>query len=91
MEYIKVNLPSNEASYQSGNGEGCWALVSSAVKDIHDQENEVGTIYTAILDNTSIYYPGLDAGMQIPIELRGHYRPVVPLSWLVENFGESVW
>ena len=31
MEYIKVNLPSNAVSYQSGNGEGCWALVSSAV------------------------------------------------------------
>lgn len=32
MEYIKVNLPNNEANYLSGNGEGCFALVDEKLK-----------------------------------------------------------
>ena len=90
MEHIKVNLPSNEESYKLGNGEGCWVLVEENVKRAHDTD-EKGTNYVGILDNDSFYYPGLYAGKEIPIEMRGTYRPVVPYSWLLKNYGESIW
>ena len=90
MEYIKVNLPNNEANYLSGNGEGCFALVDEKTKIDYDNDKK-GKGYTAILDNDSIYYPGLMAGTEIPIEMRGKNRPVVPYQWLVENYGESIW
>ena len=90
MEHIKVNLPSNEKNYLSGNGEGCWVLVNEdAFKAYENDEND--TTYNGILDNDSIYYPGLLAGTEIPIETRGKCRPVVPYSWLLENYGESIW
>lgn len=90
MEHIKVNLPSNEESYKSGNGEGCWALADEEVKAAYDNDEKEGD-YTVILDNDSFYYPGLMAGTKIPIEMRGTNRPVAPYKWLVENYGESIW
>lgn len=45
--------------------------------------------YTAILDNDSVYYPELVHGTEMPIEMRGENRPVVPYSWLVKNYGEA--
>lgn len=90
MQYIKINLPSNEESYKSGNGEGCWALVEEDTYKAYELD-ETGDGYKAILDNDSFYYPGLMAGIEIPIEMRGTNRPVVPYNWLVEHYGESVW
>lgn len=90
MELIKINLPSNEESYKSGNGEGCWALVDEQTKADHDND-KTGSGYEAILDNNSVYYTGLNAGTKVPIEMRGEYRPVVPYEWLVDNYGESNW
>lgn len=90
MQHIKVNLPSNKGNYKSGNGEGCWALVDDETKEAYDNDVESGE-YKAILDNDSFYYPGLLAGKEIPIEMRGEFRPVVPYQWLVDNYGESIW
>ena len=68
MEHIKVNLPSNEKSYLSGNGEGCWVLVNEdAFKAYENDENS--TTYNGILDNDSIYYPGLLAGTKYRLKL----------------------
>ena len=90
MEHIKVNLPSNEESYQSGNGEGCWFLVNEETKKAYDND-EKGTKYFGILDNDSVYYHGLLAGTELPIEMRGENRPVVPYNYLLEHYGESNW
>ena len=85
MENIKVNLPSSHESYIDGIGEGVWVLVEEDVKKAYDtDENNVS--YECILDNDSLYYPGLKHGVKMPIEMRGENRPVVPYSWLVKNF-----
>lgn len=74
-EYIKVNLPLTERDYEAGNGEGVWVLVDPETKEAHDTD-ATGKGYVGILDNDSLYYPGLGAGELMPIEMRGEKRPV---------------
>lgn len=88
MEYIKVNLPASQEAYNRGNGEGVWVLVTEDVKKAYDTDEE-GTSYTAILDNDSVYYPKLLHGTEMPIEMRGKNRPVVPYSWLINNYKKN--
>ena len=87
MEHIKINLPSCENDYINGYGEGVFVLVTPEVKKAYD-EDESGTSYTGILDNDSLYYPGLTHGVTIPFEMRGEQRPATPLNWLLEHYGE---
>lgn len=82
-EYIKVNLPGSEDSYTTGNGEGVWVLVDPRTKEAHDSD-ATGGVYFGILDNDSVYYPGLNHGEPIPFEMRGDKRPVTPIAWLAE-------
>ena len=77
-EHIKVNLPLTEQDYLSGNGEGVWMLVDRETKMAHDID-AVGGRYVGILDNDSVYYPGLNAGAEIIFEMRGEFRPVAIL------------
>lgn len=88
MEYIKVNLPASQEAYNSGNGEGVWCLVTEDVKKAYDTDEE-GTSYTAILDNDSVYYQALIDGTEMPIEMRGKNRPVVPYNWLIKNYKKN--
>ena len=87
---IKVNLPEDESTYLSGNGEGVFAEISA-----EDYEKYAADCYLEVFDatiaNDSIYYPGLVCGMKIPIETRGKHRPVVPYEWLAEHYGECQW
>ena len=85
LQHIKANLPTSESQYETGNGEGVFVLVTPEVKAAHDSD-EAGTTYTGILDNDSYYYIGLKHGAEIPIEMRGECRPVVPFYWLIENY-----
>lgn len=82
-EYIKVNLPASSEAYESGNGEGVWVLVDPRTKEAHDSD-ATGGVYFGILDNDSVYYPGLNHGEPIPFEMRGDKRPVTPIAWLAE-------
>lgn len=82
-EYIKVNLPASPEAYESGNGEGVWVLVDPRTKEAHDSD-ATGGVYFGILDNDSVYYPGLNHGEPIPFEMRGDKRPVTPIAWLEE-------
>lgn len=82
-EYIKVNLPASSEAYESGNGEGVWVLVDPRTKEAHDSD-ATGGVYFGILDNDSVYYPGLNHGEPIPFEMRGDKRPVTPIAWLEE-------
>ena len=86
-EYIKVNLPPNEEWEKQSGGEGCFVLVTPEVKKAYD-EDESGTNYTGILDNDSLYFPGLMHGTIIPFEMRGEKRPIVKFNWLLEHYGE---
>ena len=80
-DYIKVNLPSSEKDYISGNGEGVWVKVEKGVWLMHDNDSD-GAICEGILDNDSWYFPWLKAGTKIKFETRGEYRPVVPWTWI---------
>ena len=75
-KYIKVNFPLTETDYLAGNGEGMWVKVDPATKAAYDADISGGR-YVGILDNDSIYFPGLTHGECVPFEMRGIYRPVV--------------
>ena len=79
--YIKVNLPPDKEWYKHGAGEGCWFIVDDKTKAAHDQDATGGGFY-GVLDNDSLYYPGLMHGERLPIEMRGARRPVVPIEAL---------
>ncbi len=74
-EYIQVNLPLTAQDYVAGNGEGVWVLVDPETKRDYDID-ATGTGYVGILDNDSLYYPGLNCGELLPFEMRGERRPV---------------
>ena len=88
MEYIKANLPATEEEYQAGNGEGVFVLVDERTKKAHDT-NATGGSYEGVLDNDSFTYKGLEHGAKIPLEMRGEYRPVIPLKWLEEHYKKA--
>ena len=79
--FIKVNLPPDEEAYKYGYGEGCFFIVDDETKEAYDRDAEDGEYY-GILDNDSFYYPGLNHGERLPIEMRGEKRPVVPIDAL---------
>lgn len=85
--YLKANIPASQEEYDSGNGEGCWFIAEADAKRAYDQDAETG-VYRCILDNDSDYYPGLNHGEVLPVEMRGTNRPVVPYSYLVEHYGK---
>lgn len=85
QHHIKANLTYNAASYQSGNGEGVWVIVDEDVFNQY-QADATGAGYTCELDNDACYYLGLYAGEQLPLELRGDKRPVVPYEYLVARW-----
>lgn len=85
MQHIKVNIPQSQEAYIEGNGEGVFVLVEDDVKRAYDTD-ENGTNYQGILDNTSVYYKDLTHGTTIPFEMRGEFRPVVPIEWLKANY-----
>ena len=85
-EYIKVNLPTDEESAKHSTGEGVWCMVTPQAKTAHDTD-EQGSEYEGILANDSLYYPGLEQGETIPILMQGEKRPIVPLKWLFEHYG----
>ena len=87
--FIKVNLPNSKASFNHGNGEGCWVKVDEYVCRVYDEDGYGD--FTGELANDSIYYPGLDCGTVIPFRMRGPMRPCVPFGWLEANYGPSVW
>lgn len=64
-EYVKVNFPLTEADYLAGNGEGMWAKVDQETKAAYDAD-ATGGRYVGILDNDSIYFPGLNHGVSWP-------------------------
>ena len=80
-DHIRVNLPETHEDEATGNGEGCWALVSHEVKAAYDS-NETGGDYFGILDNDSIYYPGIDHGAIILFTLRGTGRAIASRAYL---------
>lgn len=86
MKEVKANIPANAAEYERGNGEGVFVAIDGETLEAYN-ENKTGGEYIGSLDNDSWNYPGLTHGTTIPLEMRGENRPVVPLQWLIENYG----
>jgi hypothetical protein len=84
-EYIKVNFPLTEEEHQAGNGEGMWVLVDKKTKHDHDTD-ATGGQYVGVLDNDSLYYPGLNAGAVVQFEMRGKNRPVADYHGFLKEF-----
>ena len=80
-DHIRVNLPATPEDEGTGNGEGCWALVTSEAKAAYDS-NETGGEYFGILDNDSIFYPSIDHGAIILLSLRGPDRAIANYAYL---------
>lgn len=78
---IKINLPETKEQYETGNGEGVWAIVDNECKIAYEAD-EYGTQYIGILDNDSILYPHMVHGYGVIIEMRGTHKPVVPYDYL---------
>lgn len=85
---FKINLPENEESYATNNGEGVWAYCSK--KDyIHN--NTASCIFIARILNDSIYYPGLNYGADILVEYKGgDLRPIAVLDELQHKYSFSL-
>ena len=86
-EYIKVNLPGSAEREAQGGGEGCYFLVDAETKRAYDTD-ESGTQYQGVLDNDSLYYPGLTHGEILSFTMQGEKRPIVSFNYLVEHYGE---
>lgn len=82
---IKANLTYDEKSYELGVGEGCWLFVEDDCKLAYDRDDAEGE-YVGILDNDSCYFEGLSCGEELPVEMRGEGRPVVPYRYLTARF-----
>jgi hypothetical protein len=80
-EHIKVNFPFSENDYLSGNGEGCWVLVTKDTKEKHDKDVLDGR-YRGVLSNNSYYYPELKVGSRVLFNMRGNKRPVADWDFL---------
>lgn len=83
-EYIQVNFPLTAEDFAAGNGEGMWVLVDPETAAAYDADAAGGS-YIGILDNDSIYYPGLNAGATVRFEMRGKNRPVAIFDGFLEN------
>lgn len=79
--FIKANIPPTKEHYEAGAGEGCFFIVDDRTKTAYDL-NATGGGFFGILDNDSLYYPGLKHGERLPLEMRGDCRPVVPFEAL---------
>lgn len=87
---FKVNLPSNAESYESGNGEGVWACGNKETFEAWEKDIDSGVYFVKML-NYSVYYPKLEYGTIVAIEMRGKKRPVAIHDELVAKYGESNW
>ena len=74
--YFKLNLPSKFEDYQSGNGEGIWAVVLTKKEKVMVDDETNTEPFFAYAANDSCYYPELVCGSRIFAEPRGGNRPI---------------
>ena len=83
-ETVRINIPSDIDSYNSGHGEGAIWLVSP--EDNEDLNNEkTDGEFEAVLATGSSYYDEIEFGYVLTAEHRGEKRPVI--KWdIVKDF-----
>ena len=83
INYLKFNIPMSIESYNSSNGEGCWALPYSEKDQKLFVLNEKGTFAKIILCNDSVYFQPLIYGTVLQVEIRGgDIRPILDINWM---------
>ena len=82
---IKANLPASKEAEEAGTGEGVYMQVGPEVLTEYNSDMGAG-VYTGILDNDSMYYPGLKHGTRVPIRMNGPHRPTVLYNWLADHY-----
>ncbi|MDF9409062.1 hypothetical protein L7E55_11935 [Pelotomaculum isophthalicicum JI] len=83
---IKIFLPACRDEFLTGFGESVKCLVDQETKKLIDK-NITGRVALAMLQNDSLYYPGLIAGEVVAVELRGPGPPIAIFEELVWRFG----
>lgn len=88
-ELFKINLPFTETEYESGNGEGVWAITDNASLEIINDIKSINDFVLVRILNDSIYYNDLKFGDYIIVETRGEKRPVANYEILNSNYNKE--
>lgn len=86
---FKVNLPFTESEYETGNGEGVWAITNNASLEIINDTKSINEFVLVRILNDSIYYNNLSFGDYIIVETRGEKRPVANYEILNSNYNKE--
>ena len=83
---FKLNLPSKFEDFQSGNGEGIWAVVDDPDLQQRLDDDEVIEQFVAYAANNSVYYPNITVGTPVIARQRGgNTRPIAEWEFLVDS------
>ncbi len=75
-KYIRLNLPDTIGRYNSGNGEGIFAVIAEPEDREKYDKDQLGGQFFAYSCSDSFYYPDIHCGDLILAEFRGVNRPV---------------
>lgn len=78
FDHIKVNIPDTISKFESGNGEGIWAVVCSA-DDMSKVVLKEGNAKVFIC-NDSVYWPKFVYGSEVEVDCSRPGRPVALMS-----------
>lgn len=83
-QMIKINVPHDPASFESGNGEGLWAFpLTPADLRLFDDESSYGDTIRVVLQNNCVIIPELANNTIVTCLTRGNKRPVLDFDWAV--------
>ncbi len=76
----KVNLPTSEEGYESGNGEGVWGVACNedSFNKINDEGSNGDIVYIALL-NQPVCHQDVNWGDIVVAKTRGEYRPTAEI------------
>ena len=80
--YFKVNLPSTKEDYESGSGEGVWAVVKDQETYNELKSNKDTGTFHVYIANDSVYYPHLTCGSRVLVKHGGKKRHIAVFSKL---------
>lgn len=87
---FKVNLPSSDENFITGNGEGIWACATNESDyEKATSDNSKGELIIVKILNEPIYYDKLHIFDYVVAETRGENRAVAIYSELTSKYGKS--
>ena len=80
--YIKVNLPDTLDKFETGNGEGIWAVPNMPSDQSTSDSNIIGDSFDVIVLNDCLSYP-FRYGTIINVTIKNtEHRPVLTFDWM---------